>query len=54
MVLPIVTDPNPLLRQKAKPVKKVTKRIKKLAQNMLETMYVADGGWASRASGWCG
>jgi peptide deformylase len=43
MVLPIVTDPNPLLRQKAKPVKKVTKRIKKLAQNMLETMYAADG-----------
>ncbi len=43
MVLPIITDPNPLLRQKAKPVKKVTKRIKKFAQNMLETMYAADG-----------
>ncbi|NLC53910.1 MAG: peptide deformylase [Firmicutes bacterium] len=43
MVLPIITEPNPLLRQKAKPVKKITKRIKKLAQNMLETMYAADG-----------
>ena len=43
MVLPILTDPNPLLRQKAKPVKKITKRIKKIAQNMLETMYAADG-----------
>ncbi|HHW12347.1 MAG TPA: peptide deformylase [Firmicutes bacterium] len=43
MVLPILTEPNPLLRQKAKPVKKITKRIKKLAQNMLETMYAADG-----------
>lgn len=43
MVLPILTEPNPLLRQKARPVKKVTKRIKKLAQNMLETMHAADG-----------
>ncbi|MBA2133559.1 peptide deformylase [Capillibacterium thermochitinicola] len=43
MVLPILTEPNPLLRQKAKPVKKITKRIKKLTQNMLETMYAADG-----------
>lgn len=43
MILPIVTEPNPLLRQKAQPVKKITKRIKKLAQNMLETMYAADG-----------
>ncbi|NLM36934.1 MAG: peptide deformylase [Firmicutes bacterium] len=43
MVLPILTDPHPLLRQKAKPVKKITKRLKKLAQNMLETMYAADG-----------
>jgi peptide deformylase len=43
MVLPIVTEPNPLLRQKAQPVKKITKRIKKLAQNMLATMYAAEG-----------
>ncbi len=43
MILPIVTEPNPLLRQKAQPLKKISKRIRKLAQNMLETMYAADG-----------
>lgn len=43
MIIPIVTAPNPLLRQKAQPVQRITKRIKKLAQNMLETMYAADG-----------
>ena len=43
MVLPIVTHPNSILRQKAQPIKKITKRVKKLAQNMLETMYAAKG-----------
>lgn len=43
MILPIVTYPNPVLRQKAQPIKKITKRIKKLAENMLETMYAAEG-----------
>lgn len=43
MILPIVTHPNPVLRQKAQPIKRITKRIKKLAENMLETMYAAEG-----------
>ncbi len=43
MILPLITVPDPILRQKARPVKKVSKRIKTLAQDMLETMYAADG-----------
>lgn len=43
MILPIITIPDPILRQKARPVKKVSKRIRTLTQNMLETMYAADG-----------
>ncbi|HBG16292.1 MAG TPA: peptide deformylase, partial [Firmicutes bacterium] len=43
MILQVVTEPDPILRQKARSVKKVSKRIKTLTQNMLETMYDADG-----------
>lgn len=42
-ILPIRKEGDPVLRQKAKPVTKVTKRIQKLLQDMEETMYAADG-----------
>ncbi len=38
MKLPIVKVPQPILRAKAKPVKKITPDLLKLAQNMIETM----------------
>ncbi|NLN29526.1 MAG: peptide deformylase [Firmicutes bacterium] len=42
-ILPIRKEGDPVLRQKAQPVPKVTKRIVKLLQDMEETMYAADG-----------
>lgn len=42
-VVPIRLEGDPVLRQKAKPVPKVTKRIAKLLKDMEETMYAADG-----------
>lgn len=42
-VMPIRLEGDPILRQKAKPVPKVTKRIVKLLKDMEETMYAADG-----------
>lgn len=42
-VLPIIRLGHPVLRQQAKPVEKVTKRVQKLIQDMCETMYAADG-----------
>lgn len=42
-ILPIRKEGDPVLRQKAAPVHKVTKRIVKLLQDMEETMYAADG-----------
>lgn len=42
-VLPIVTEGHPVLRRKAKPVVKITKRIQKLIRDMAETMYHAKG-----------
>lgn len=42
-VLQIRLEGDPVLRQKAKPVPKVTKRVMKLLQDMLDTMYAADG-----------
>tara|TARA_B110001452_G_C15047897_1_gene365922 strand:- start:187 stop:705 length:519 start_codon:yes stop_codon:yes gene_type:complete len=39
----ILTEPNPLLRQVSKPVKTVGKEEKKLMDDMLETMYEANG-----------
>lgn len=42
-ILPIRKEGDPVLRQKAQPVTKVTKRVVKLLQDMEETMYAADG-----------
>lgn len=42
-ILPIRKEGDPVLRQKAQLVPKVTKRIVKLLQDMEETMYAADG-----------
>lgn len=42
-VLEILTFPNPILRKKSKPVEQVTVEHRKLAEDMLETMYHASG-----------
>ena len=42
-VKPILTEPNKLLRQVSKPVNKVTKDEQKLMDDMLDTMYAANG-----------
>lgn len=42
-LLPILEFPDPRLRTVAKPVEKVDDRIRKLAEDMLETMYAAPG-----------
>ena len=39
----ILTEPNPLLRQVSKPVEKVEKQEQQLMDDMLETMYSANG-----------
>lgn len=41
--LPILTYPHPILAQKAKPVPLVDETIKKLVDDMAETMYAAPG-----------
>jgi peptide deformylase len=43
MILNIIKYPNPLLRKKAKKVKKVDKKIKDLIKNMFETVKNAPG-----------
>lgn len=42
-VLEIKTAGNPVLKQIAEPVKKIDKRIKKLLDDMAETMYATEG-----------
>ena len=42
-VLPIITLPDPLLRKKSAPVERIDEGIRKLAADMLETMYAAPG-----------
>ncbi|MBY0432016.1 MAG: peptide deformylase [Rhodospirillales bacterium] len=42
-VLPILTAPDPRLKQRCKPVEKVDDHIRKLMDDMLETMYAAPG-----------
>ena len=43
-ILPIVIGPdNPILRKKTKPVPKVTKDLKQLIKDMIETMHEASG-----------
>lgn len=41
--LDIVVAGNPVLRQKAEPVKKIDKKLQKLLKDMAETMYGANG-----------
>jgi peptide deformylase len=43
MKLEILTYPNPLLREVSEPVTKFDDKLKKLAADMLETMYEANG-----------
>jgi peptide deformylase len=42
-VLDICKYPNPVLKQKAKPVEKIDDEIRVLSQDMIETMYQAPG-----------
>lgn len=42
-ILPIVIAPAEVLRRKAKPVERVTKRVQKLIRDMADTMYDAPG-----------
>ena len=42
-ILPVLIAPDPRLKLKAKPVKKVDAKIRRLMDNMLETMYAAPG-----------
>jgi len=42
-VLEILHFPNPILKQKSRPVQKIDSRILKLVQDMAETMYSAPG-----------
>ena len=41
----IITEPNEILRQVSKPVKSVGNEERKLMDDMLETMYAANGIW---------
>jgi peptide deformylase len=41
--LPILTFPNPRLRNKAQPVREVDARVRRLVDDMFETMYAAPG-----------
>jgi peptide deformylase len=41
--LPIITAPDPRLKLKAKPVRTVDDEIRRLMDDMLETMYLAPG-----------
>lgn len=43
MILPIVTVPDPILRKKSKPVEHVDDDLRRLMDDMLETMYEAPG-----------
>ena len=42
-IRPILTVPNPVLKQVSKPVDKVTDATRELMDDMLETMYAAPG-----------
>jgi peptide deformylase len=42
-ILPIIILPDPLLRKKSEPVERVDEDVRKLAADMLETMYDAPG-----------
>ncbi len=42
-VLPLCVDPHPILRQPVRPVTASTDEIRRLAHDMIETMYASDG-----------
>ena len=42
-ILPIIETPDPLLRQKSTPVEEVTDELRRLIDDMFETMYAAPG-----------
>jgi peptide deformylase len=42
-ILPIITAPDPRLKLRAKPVARVDQRVRRLMDDMLETMYEAPG-----------
>ena len=42
-ILPIITAPDPRLKLQAKPVSRVDQRVRRLMDDMLETMYEAPG-----------
>jgi peptide deformylase len=42
-ILPIIVAPDPRLKVKAKPVKRVDDEVRRLMDDMLETMYLAPG-----------
>ena len=39
----IVIEPDPILRKKSEPIEKVDQNLRKLLDDMLETMYAAPG-----------
>ena len=42
-VLPIVKFPEPVLKQEAEPIAEITDEVRRLAEDMIETMYEAPG-----------
>ncbi len=42
-ILPIVLSPNPLLKQESTVIKEITPEIRKLSEDMFETMYASNG-----------
>ena len=42
-VLPLCIDPHPVLRQSARPIAQVDEAIRRLARDLIETMYANDG-----------
>ena len=48
-ILPIITAPDPILKQKSLPIEKVDEKIRALMDNMLKTM-IHDGGAAGLAA----
>ena len=42
-ILPIITLPDPLLRSRSEPIERVDDELRRLADDMLETMYAAPG-----------
>ncbi len=43
MILPVMKEPNPILRQKAVAVTEITPKIRKLVADMIDTMHAAEG-----------